>query len=307
MKEKFDILKDASDKNEYSYKLKTYSTLFDVSKTKLKDALQKLYEQIKNDIQKEGVNLISLDDREITQDNVPMPIALVVGYVNTHLIKDNIRNKVSLISVSGEVYTSHACGVLLAFGVDAIYPYMLYASICNNLLDKEDGKYEIQEKLKKAFQALNDGILRIMSKMGIATVASYKNSSLHDIIGLSKEIIDDCFPNSLSTLHGLDYGDIEQRIQKLQHSNDNYYPDSLEFGGLVKYVYGQEFHDYTPAVMKLLNDQSKKSIQEFKPLKAMIEGRDKKFIRDFLQFKSSSFMRLIIFFSLRYLYLFFLF
>jgi glutamate synthase (NADPH/NADH) large chain len=106
-----------------------------------------------------------------------------------------------------------------------------------------------------------------MSKMGISTIASYRNSALFDIIGLNDEIVNDCFKGSHSELNGLNYQDIQQRIEKL-HFNA-FYQDGhifpLDLGGLYKYIDGGEYHDYAPVVTKAIhNKNSEDEIEELK-------------------------------------------
>ena len=150
---------------------------------------------------------------------------------------------------------------------------------------------EVQRKLKNTQKALNGGLLKIMSKMGICTNASYRNSALFDLIGLSDEILEDCFDGSFSDLAGLGYEDIEKRIEK-SHFNA-YYDDShmfpLDLGGFYKYIDGGEYHDYGPNTLMAMHNKKakiKEDITDFDALRELVEKRDKKFIRDFFEFNS---------------------
>jgi len=292
MKEKFDVLMRFGDKNDSLYdpiyQHKTFSTTFE---TNLQEALHNLYQDIKLAVENDNISFVILDDRDISENKKIIPMAMAVGYINHKLLEDNIRGNVSLIAVTSEVYDPHSCSVLLAFGTALIYPYMMYASIVAFYERKNISHYELQQKLKNSMKALGAGILKIMSKMGIATMASYRNSSLFDIIGLSDEICNECFTFANSDLNGLGYDDIEQRIEKLHF--DAYWDDKtmfpLNMGGFYKYLDGGEYHDYSPAVTKAIHNKNaanKEDISDFVGLKNLIENRDKKFIRDFFEFNS---------------------
>ena len=292
MKEKYDVLLSFGDKDSENYdedfKNKTFSTTFT---TDLKDAIQKLYEDVKNAVVNENVSIVILDDRDISKDSKIIPMALAVGYINHQLLNENIRGRVSIVAISSEIYDPHSSAVLFAFGASVIYPYMMYASIVSYYERKNISPYAVQQKLKNSMKALGGGLLKIMSKMGIATMASYRNSSLFDVIGLSDEICEDCFEHASSDLNGLGYDDIEKRIETSHFGA--YFDDKtmfpLNMGGFYKYLDGGEYHDYSPAITKAMHNKNateQESITDFKELKNLVETRDKKFIRDFFELNS---------------------
>ena len=292
MQERMDVLVSFGDEkhpryDEY-YKNKFFKTTF---KSNLKESLKSLYADIKKSIEKDGVSIVILDDRDLNKKLKLIPMALAIGYVNQHLQEDGIRNSISIVAVSGEVYDPHSAAVLIAFGAAAIYPYMMYASVVSYNERKELPKYALFTKLKNTQVSLNGGLMKIISKMGIATIASYRSSSLFDIIGLSDEINSDCFSHAMSDLAGLGYEDIEKRIEKSHF--DAFYNDKtmfpLDMGGFYKYLDGGEYHDYGPAVTKAIHNKNatgKEKTSDFKGLKHLVETRDKKFIRDFFEFNS---------------------
>ncbi|MGM0518988.1 MAG: glutamate synthase large subunit [Campylobacterota bacterium] len=292
MKEKFDVLYSFGDENsprydEY-YKNKIFSTTF---KTNLKESLENLASKVVDAVENENVSVVILDDREICENNKLIPMAMAVGYINRKLLNEKIRHSVSIIPITGEVYDPHMAAVMLGFGATAVYPYMMYATALSLFEKKDTTRYEIQRLLKNTQKALNAGLLKIMSKMGISTVASYRNSALFDVIGLSDDIIKDCFPDAYTDLAGLDYEDIEQRIEK-SHFNayhDDNYMFPLDLGGFYKYINGGEYHDYGPATTRAMHNKGaskQEDISDFDGLKKMVESRDKKFIRDFFEFDS---------------------
>ena len=292
MKEKFDVMLTFGEKGhenyDKDYENRTFSTTF---KSDLKAALASLYADVKNSVANENVSIVILDDRDLSKDDKIIPIALAVGYINHKLVTDKLRGRVSIVAVSSEIYDPHSSAVLFAFGAAVIYPYMMYSSIVSYYERKNITSVALQQKLKNSMKALGGGLLKIMSKMGIATMASYRNSSLFDIIGLSDEICNDCFEHAATDLSGLGYEDIEKRIEASHFGA--YFDDKtmfpLNMGGFYKYLDGGEYHDYSPAVTKAMhnkNPSDEESITDFKGLKELVENRDKKFIRDFFEFSS---------------------
>ena len=289
--EKLEILKAfGSEKDaryDANYKAKTYSTAFT---SDLKGSLQKLTKKIADDVKSEGIRIIVLDDRALDSENNVMPMLMVVGALNEKLLKTGVRHLTSVVVVSGEVYDSHMAACMIAFGAAAIYPYMMYQSIA--VMEKrKDENVDLAPILKKVRKAINAGLLKIMSKMGISTIASYRNSSLFDVIGLSKEIVEECFGGAYSLLHGLSYEDIEVRVQKIHKEafceKVKYRLFPLNIGGFYKYLDGGEYHDFAPTTVHAIHAMSKSGKKEdYEKLKNIINKRDRKFIRDFFELKS---------------------
>ena len=292
MKEKMNVLLSFGDITSENYdeffKNEIFSTVF---KNDLKHALEELYKKIKESILTKNTSLIILDDRGLSKKNKIIPMALAIGYVNQNLANDFIKNSVSLIAISGEIYDPHGAAVLIAFGATAIYPYMLYASVLSHCERKKISKKKLSIKIRNTQLSLNGGLMKIISKMGISTIASYRNSSLFDVIGLSDEIVSDCFVHANSDICGLSYDDIEKRLEKSHYDafvrEKNMFP--LEMGGIYKYISDGEYHDFSPNVVKTIHNKFATRVEDinnFTQLKEIIENRDKKFIRDFFEIKS---------------------
>ncbi len=286
MKEKIDVLLGFGDtknkKYDKYYKYRKFDTTF---KSGLKNSLEKLYQKIKYDILNDDVNIVVLDDRALSKTTKVIPMVMVVGYLNQNLTKQGLKSNISILAISGEVYDPHSCAVLIAFGATAVYPYLLYGTIVATNKRKKIDKQTTTAHLKNTHKALGAGVMKIMSKMGIATVASYRHSSLFDIIGLSDDIIKSCFSDAKSDICGLSFDDIEEKLHK--SSKDSFKQNkqnfALRFGGYYKYIFDGEYHDFSPAFTKAINQTN-----DLPKIKSMIENRDKKNIRDFFQFKSNN-------------------
>lgn len=296
-KEKIDIIKqfgDAKDaKFNSSYLHKTFYTCFE---NNLRQSLFELAYQVKKSIVEEQISLVFLDDRCLSKDKKIMPMPLVIGFLNSYLSQHQLRSKVSLIACSSEVFDSHSCAVLIGFGASAVYPYLLYASAIDiakrNHKSSEHATLLVQKKaLQQTHKALNAGLLKIMSKMGICAIDSYQHSGLFDIIGLSKSITDDCFGHAHSFLHGLDYDDIEKRIetyhQQAYQMNEYFNQYELEVGSFYKYKSKGEYHDYAPAVsIGIRKFASTLQKEDYQAVQNRINHRGLKMIRDFYAFHS---------------------
>jgi glutamate synthase (NADPH/NADH) large chain len=274
-------------KYDPSYRAKRYETTF---KRDLKTSLNSLVERIVKDVKYRDIRVIILDDHALSKDSMVMPMLMVISRLNHSLLDAKLKHLVSIIAVTGEVYDSHSAAVLIAFGAVAIHPYMLFQSVA--MIEKRrDPNVDLAPILKKVRKAINAGLLKIMSKMGISTISSYRNSMLFDIIGLGGDLVRECFPRANILLSGLDYEDIEKRIVK-QHreayaisTENRIFP--LNLGGFYKYLDGGEYHDFSPATVHDIHRLSISGKREdYMLLKNRLESRDKKFIRDFFEFNS---------------------
>lgn len=292
MQEKIEILKSMGDpsKPRYDqyYKNRTFSTLFEENmKGSLEDIVYDVIDAVKN----EGVRIVIFDDRGMNEKLKAIPMAMVTGRVNQALLEEGARHLVSMIAVTGEVVDSHGCAVLIGYGVNAIYPYLLYATVWGKCKNMDISQYEIKQKFKNVHGSLNLGLLKIMSKMGISTIASYRSSSLFDVMGLSIDIVEDCFKGSYAIIPGLGYDKIEERIckfhKKAYANNEANRVFPIEIGGLYKYLDGGEYHDFSPKVIGAIHEASISNKKEdFDKFKNIVNGRELKMIRDFFELKS---------------------
>jgi len=280
---KYEVLKSFGDENsprfKSDYKNETYFTTF---KTDLKKSLDNLVEKIVNDVKNRGVRIIFLDDSLVNKEFKTIPMAMVIGRLHKRLLDNKVRHLTSIVAVTSEVVNPHDAAVLIGYGAAAIYPYLLFKTVCN-ICDESDINRD--DALFKVHTALNKGILKIMSKMGISTVASYRNSALFDVIGLSKDVVSDCFFGSKVALPGLSYKDLEEKID-IRHQ-EAFKDDSIINGGVYKYKKNEEYHEITPAVTKALSKALESGNKEdYDKFKELVENRNPTYIRDFLEIKS---------------------
>ncbi|MDM5271945.1 glutamate synthase large subunit [Sulfurovum sp. zt1-1] len=287
--ESFHILQEFGDENnakyDAAYKTGHYETTFTHD---LKASLDALIEQIIIDVRDNGVRTIILDDRGLAANNKVMPILMVVGRLNQTLLERKLRHLTSVVAATGEVFDPHSAACLIAYGAAAIFPYLLYYTV--ETLVEEEGE-ELAATFKVVRKAIGGGLLKIMSKMGISTVSSYRNSKLFDAIGLSEEIIEECFKGTRGLLKGLGYSDIEERLNS---NHQRAFTDAFEGerhvlykGGFYKYRKGEEFHDFSKTTISAIQKAAETgSKEDYAEVKKLVNERHEKFIRDFFEFTS---------------------
>ncbi|MDR0747245.1 MAG: glutamate synthase large subunit [Helicobacteraceae bacterium] len=287
--EKLNVLLEFGDESrpkfDPTFKNRVFSTAF---KSDLRGALQKLYENVSEAIRKDGIRIVVLDDRALDREHLVIPMAMAVGFLNRALLKGGLRHLASILCITSEVQDAHSAAILLAFGANAFYAYLLFATVADAA--KQVRKTDIKHDLRNVQQALKAGLLKIMSKMGISTIASYRNSALFDTIGLSAEIVDECFSGAYAHLGGLRYEAIEERLRAAHRRAffDNaahLFP--LDIGGFYRFQPNGEYHDFSPSVIYALHAFAKSGRQEdYDVYRSLIENRGERTIRDFMLIKS---------------------
>ncbi|OHD96002.1 MAG: glutamate synthase, partial [Sulfurimonas sp. GWF2_37_8] len=290
--EKLEVLKSFGDKKSPRYQAYYQNSTFSTAYSgELKNALDILVENVLNAVKDNGTRIVILDDRDFSKTNKIIPMAMAVGRLNFALLKAKMRHLVSMIAVTGEIIDSHGAAILIGYGASAVYPNLLFATVVDQIEKSNTVKMSTHEAIKSVHSALNAGLLKIMSKMGIATIASYRNAGLFDILGLSHEIVAECFETSKSALSGLTYSDIDERISK-NHTDafgDNGFNKifPLNIGGFYKFYNDQEHHDFGPAVIHAIHALSASGKKEdYDRLNSVVNKRGLKFIRDFFELKS---------------------
>lgn len=289
----FDALLSFGDPNkprfEPCYRHAFFSTAF---KQDLEKSLRQLGDQVTRTIREEDVRLVILDDRGLDADHKVIPMAMAVGYLNQLLLREKLRQRVNLVVVSGEVLDPHSACVLIGYGATAIYPWLLYGTGYALCRRRELSQRETRRALKNIYEAMTKGILKVVSKMGISTVSSYRNAALFDIIGLDRTIVAQCFPGTALHLPGLGYGQIEER---LDHYHQRIFKRSymapvypIELGSRFQNNPRGEHHDFNARSIVLMHrfaaDLERENYLEFR---RWIEGRGLRFVRDFLIWDNS--------------------
>jgi glutamate synthase (NADPH/NADH) large chain len=230
----------------------------------LKNALNEL-RSLASKAVTDGANILIISDRLVSRKMAPIPSLLAVGAVHHHLINEKTRSLTGIIVESGDAREVHHIATLLGYGASAVCPYMAYETI-DYLIEK--GKHGISAELSPSaarrsyIKALEHGILKVMSKMGISTVASYTGAQIFEAIGLGHEIIRECFHGTVSRLGGIGFGVLAEEVKQ---NHQVAYPlnsganshRTLQPGGEYQWRRDGEIHLFNPETVFKLQHATK--------------------------------------------------
>ncbi|MFD1778127.1 glutamate synthase large subunit [Fredinandcohnia salidurans] len=269
------------------YRLKEIPMLFraeDVEGT-LETALQDLFSQVDEAIQK-GHTLIQLSDRHVTQEWAPIPALLAVSGLHHHLVRQGTRTNVSLIVETGEARDVHQLAMLIGFGADAINPYLAMASILK-LVKNGDLQEEIifDKAIHNYTNAITEGIVKIMSKMGISTIQSYRGAQIFEAVGIAESVIDQYFTGTPSSLGGITLDIMAKEVLMRHQLAFNEEEIQLKPGNEFKYRKDGELHAFNPATTHALKTACRKNDYElYKKYAEKANQEQLIFIRDLFKF-----------------------
>jgi glutamate synthase (NADPH/NADH) large chain len=237
--------------NEFEqFPVAKFALNYDASEENLQQAIQRVCAEVAAAV-RDGAVICILSDHNISPEKQPIHILLAVGAVHNHLIEQGLRTDANLVASTGYARDSHQIAALIGCGASLVYPYLSYHVLCD-LISSGELLVDVDTAFKQYRKGINKGLLKILSKMGISTIASYRGALLFEAIGLSTEVIDLCFPGLVSRLEGATFDDIEVDQSALKKQAWKL-RKPIEPGGLLKYVHGQEYHAYNPDVVQTLH------------------------------------------------------
>jgi glutamate synthase (NADPH/NADH) large chain len=245
------------------------------------------------DAVEDGFEVIILTDRSIDSEHAAIPSLLACSAVHHHLIRKGLRGKVGIIVEAGDVWEVHHYACLIGFGATAINPYLALSSIrAMKLAGTLKTDYDTDKLKKNYIKAVNEGLYKVFSKMGISTLQSYQGAQIFEIIGINKEVVDRYFTGATSRIQGLGLDEIAKEIlakHELAFAKKSSPIDRLPVGGLYQWKRRGEAHLFNPQTIhalqhatstgdyagfkkysKLVNEQTEKaytirSLFDFKP------------------------------------------
>ncbi|QGG79331.1 glutamate synthase large subunit [Litorivicinus lipolyticus] len=268
------------------FRSSVHHIFFDPSKETLHAGIQRLLGETEAAV-KAGNTLIVLSDRHIDKGGIPIPAAMMVGAVHHHLINKGLRCQCNLIVSTGSARDSHQMAVLIGFGATAIYPYLAYRLI-DDLVESRELVGDRNRLAKNYRKSVNKGLMKIMSKMGISTIASYRGSQLFEAIGLSDEVVDLCFTGTPSRIQGATFSDLEDDA-KVTAKLAGRHSKGIDQGGLLKYVHGGEYHAFNPDVIQTLQKAVQNgSYEYYQEYADLVNNRPVATLRDLFDLKTSA-------------------
>lgn len=274
------------------FKTTKLSILFDIEKGEsgLRSALDSLCKEAENSVD-EGVNYIILSDRDIDIKHAAIPSLLAVSAVHHYLISVGKRVQTALIVESGEIREVMHAALLLGYGASAICPYMTFAVI-DDLVKNHKIQEEYGTAEKNYIKAVDKGLKKIMSKMGISTIRSYRGAKIFESIGLSEGLLKKYFGTETSTIGGIGLRDIAKEYTALNKEafKDHGAESILPNNGLFSYRKDGIDHAWNPETIANLQIATRLgSYKKFKEWAAIVDKKEKPiFIRDFMSFKKAA-------------------
>ena len=226
----------------------------------LKTALDRVCRYAVDSVE-DGFKVLILQDRAVDSNHAPIPSLLAVAAVHHHLIRKGMRGQVGIIVEAGDAWEVHHFACLIAFGATAINPYLALSSIRDM---KETGKFNTtltHDELKKNYiKAINDGLLKVFSKMGISTLQSYQGAQIFEILGLNKDVVDKYFTGATSRIEGMGLDEIAKETLVKHYfafSKKDIPVDRLPVGGVYQWKRKGEFHLFNPQTIHLLQQATR--------------------------------------------------
>ena len=274
------------------FKTKKLAMLFDIKKGEsgLRQAIDDLCKEAEASVD-EGVNYIILSDKDIDEQHAAIPSLLAVSAVHHYLIGVGKRVQTALIVESGEIREVMHAALLLGYGASAICPYMTFA-----VLDDLVKKHKVQEDYATAeahyIKAVDKGLKKIMSKMGISTIRSYRGAKIFESIGLSEDLLKRYFGTEVSTIGGIDLKEIARDAIRLHDEAfrpaeiNEFLPNNGQFSWRKDGI----LHAWNPDTIANLQIATRLgSYKKFKEWAQMVDEKEKPiFIRDFFGFKKAA-------------------
>ncbi|MEV6274735.1 glutamate synthase large subunit [Nocardia sp. NPDC051832] len=249
-----------------------------------------------------GARIIVLSDRESNEKLAPIPSLLLTASVHHHLVRERTRTKVGLVVEAGDAREVHHMAMLVGFGAAAINPYMAFETI-EDLLERGalampgstgDQDADFRKAVANYNKAAGKGVLKVMSKMGISTVASYNGAKLFQVIGLSQELVDEYFTGLSSPLQGIGLDEIaddvaaRHRVAFLENRNERAHRE-LEVGGEYQWRREGEYHLFNPdTVFKLQHATRTGQYSIFKDYTKLVDDQSERLasLRGLFKFKT---------------------
>ncbi|MFM1861168.1 MAG: hypothetical protein RLY80_757, partial [Actinomycetota bacterium] len=253
-------------------------------------------EEIKKEVSKaiaDGARIIVLSDRDGDADNAPIPSLLLTAAIHHHLIREKTRTKVGLIVEAGDIREVHHVALLIGYGAGAVNPYLAMESAEDLVHQGVITGITPEKAVKNLIKSLGKGVLKVMSKMGISTIASYTGAQVFEAIGLSQELVDEFFTGTTSRLGGITLDTVATEVTKRHHVA---YPPGGEIPGAKRLSIGGEYqwrregepHLFDPeTVFTLQHSTRNKRFDVFKRYTSRVDEQSKRLmtLRGLFQFK----------------------
>lgn len=246
--------------SKHGFKTKTISTLFNIKHKKdFLKAINRICREAESAI-KAGYSFIVLSDKGIDREHASLPSLMATGAVHHHLVGKALRTQIGIIIESAEPREVHHFALLFGYGADCVNPYLVYKTLGRMVKENQVG-LNYKKAVQNYRKAVHKGLLKILSKMGISTIRSYKGAQIFEALGLNSDVIDRCFTGTASRIGGAGFDTIrEETIMRHRnaYTNKNFEVSYLETGGIYQWKRDGEFHLWNPETIARLQDATRK-------------------------------------------------
>ena len=245
-------------------------------------------------IEEEEINVIVLSDRGVTRDTAPIPALLAIAGLHHYLIREGLRTRVSLVLETGEAREVHHFALLIGYGCSAINPYLAFETIDDMIREGHLTGIDHKTACKNMVKAASKGVIKVMSKMGISAIQSYRGAQVFEALGLRQDVIDHYFTWTPSRVGGIGLDVIAQEVlmrHRAAYSERAANSHTLPGGGLYQWRANGEAHLFTPeSIHKLQKAVRTGQVSAYKEYASLINDQSKSLctLRSLLDFKVGS-------------------
>ncbi|MCE7524469.1 glutamate synthase large subunit [Alloalcanivorax xenomutans] len=234
---------------------------------------------------RDGVVLLVLSDNGISPDTLTIHALMACGAVHHHLTGCGLRSDANIIVETATARDAHHFAVLFGFGATAVFPY-LAEDILADMVKRGELLGDVVELQKNFRKGINKGLMKILSKMGISTITSYRGAQLFEAVGIASDVVDLCFRGVQSRIEGATFEDFESD-QKTIAADAWKQRKPIDAGGVLKYIHGKEYHAYNPDVVHAIHRAVQNGdYQAYKEFAELVNDRPVATLRDLLKVRT---------------------
>ncbi|WP_339213612.1 glutamate synthase large subunit [Solibacillus sp. FSL W8-0372] len=277
---------------EYELLLNNEEEAFKVAEISLKftENLESELNRIKTEAEAAifgGRTIIVLSDYVEDAKQLTIPVLLAASTIHQYLIRIGLRTKASIVVNSAEVREVHHFAALIGFGVDAIHPYLAYATI-EEAIENEHLTIPFEKAMQKFRKGAAEGVVKVMSKMGISTVQSYRGAQIFEAVGISKAVIDEYFTGTASQIDGIDLATIGEEAKRRHEAALQSMTDQLQSGSDFQWRADGEHHAFNPKTIHTLQWATRKNDYGLYRMYAEMANEERiGFLRNLFDFKKA--------------------
>jgi glutamate synthase (NADPH/NADH) large chain len=231
-----------------------------------------------------GATILLLSDRQLEPGKLPVHAALATGAIHHHLVNTGLRCRSNILVETATARSPHEFAVLIGFGATAVYPYLAYQCVAQIAQWSQDSSAICRERYQKG---IDKGLHKILSKMGISTVTSYRGAQLFEAVGLNREVVELCFQGLTSRIEGSGFTELET-IQRQQAARAWDCLEPIDSGGMLKYSHNGEYHAFNPDVVQALRSHAITGrAEDYRRYAQLVNRREPMVLRDLLALRLS--------------------